>query len=566
MKVLALILVAFLSQQTHPGATSTLRGVIFKTGTTTPIDKAIVELRSEKDAEPRVVTTGSNGRFEFLNVPPGPYQLHATRNGYLSTSFGQRGASGSSRTLKIEPGSTLDNLELFMTATGAIAGRVFDDTGEPLANVSVEALKYSYTNGERSLTPVGSDTTNDLGEFRVFWLPPGQYYLRAAPESAVSGKVFTVMKLKDSVLMSGTVEFSANSFSFDKLGSGPNTGRALVPVYYPGTVDPQLATGIDVRPGADVRGIDFRLTHVTTRKVRGMAIDSVTGQPSSSGDVTLVPRGDLGGELSSSISPTGLFEFTGVRPGSYVLMANARIEEEGKQERVMAGTTKVEVGESDLHSIVVTLQRTVTIEGVISIDGPATIPPDIYPELALIGTQRHSSTTSEYNDGTNTQFRFSNIREGEYRIGWESPDALPPGMYLKSGSFGPVDALNSNIQVDQRTRDRLQIVFGMNAGVVMGTVVNRERKPAPGVKVVLVPDTHRQRNDLYRTTSTDESGQFKIERVPPGSYSVYAWEDIEGGLWRDAEFLRKHASSGRPLHVAESRQETIEIVVIPSAF
>jgi hypothetical protein len=566
MKVLALILVAFLSQQTHPGATSTLRGVIFKTGTTTPVDKAIVELRPEKDAEPRVATTGSNGRFEFLNVPSGPYQLNASRNGYLNTSFGQRGASGSSRTLKIEPGATVDNLELFMTATGAIAGRVFDDTGEPLANVSVEALKYSYVNGERSLTPVGSDTTNDLGEFRLFWLPPGQYYLRAVPENSVGDKMFTIMKVKDSVLMSGTVEFSANSFSLGKLASGPNTGRALVPVYYPGTADPQLASAIDVRSGADVRGIDFRLTHVITRKVRGTAIDSVTGQPSSSGDVTLVPRGDFGGDLSSSISPTGMFEFNGVRPGSYLLVANALIDDEGKQERVRSGTTRVEVGESDLNSIVVTLQRSVTIEAAITVDGPATIPPDVYPELTLTGTQHHSSTTSEYDDGINTQFRFSNVREGEYRIGWESSDALPPGVYLKSASFGPVDALNGSIQVDQRTRDRLQIVFGTNAGVVMGTVVNRERKPAPGVKVVLVPDTHRQRNDLYRTTSTDESGQFKIERVPPGSYSVYAWEDIEDGLWRDAEFLRKHAGSGRSLHVVESRQETVEIVVIPSGF
>jgi hypothetical protein len=88
--------------------------------------------------------------------------------------------------------------------------------------------------------------------------------------------------------------------------------------------------------------------------------------------------------------------------------------------------------------------------------------------------------SAEYQDNINTQFRFPNVFEGEYRIRWDSSEDLPPGVYLRSASFGPIDALNGSIQIDQRTRARLQIVLGANARGVMGTVVDRERKSASG--------------------------------------------------------------------------------------
>jgi Polysaccharide lyase family 4, domain II len=84
------------------------------------------------------------------------------------------------------------------------------------------------------------------------------------------------------------------------------------------------------------------------------------------------------------------------------------------------------------------------------------------------------------------------------------------------------------------------------------------------VKVVLIPDAaHRQRNDLYQTTVSDDSGRFRFEHIPPGDYALFAWEDIEDGIWRDAEFLRRYAGSGRPLHIVEGGRETVEIVAIP---
>src|SRR5207253_8170180 len=79
----------------------------------------------------------------------------------------------------------------------AIAGSIYDGHGEALGNVEVRALKASYPEGRRVLTPVASAVTNDLGEYRLFWLAPGRYYIAAVPDSferrMMSGGNFSIL-------------------------------------------------------------------------------------------------------------------------------------------------------------------------------------------------------------------------------------------------------------------------------------------------------------------------------------------------------------------------------------
>src|SRR4030095_9663373 len=113
---------------------------------------------------------------------------------------------------------------------------------------------------------------------------------------------------------------------------------------------------------------------------------------------------------------------------------------------------------------------------------------------------------------------------------------------------------------------RGQIVVGSSAGVVEGVVRDNLRNLVRA-RVVLVPDlAHRQRADLYQSISTDDSGRFRLQGIPPGDYVLFAWEDIENGLWLDPEFLKRHEPSGRSIRILESIRETIEIVAIPLAF
>jgi hypothetical protein len=190
MKQLALLLGVMImtstAQQHPPRQTVTVKGIVLQIGSRQPVAKVLVKLADANDQEAVGVTTGPDGRFEFENVPDGRYSLVASRNGYLESNYGQRGPSGSSRDLVIQSGIFTNNIELILTPSGAVSGRVVDNTGDPVMNVTVAALKYAYRDGQKVLISEETAQSNDLGEFRIFGLPPGQYLINAKPQKAGS--------------------------------------------------------------------------------------------------------------------------------------------------------------------------------------------------------------------------------------------------------------------------------------------------------------------------------------------------------------------------------------------
>ena len=59
-------------------------------------------------------------------------------------------------------------------------GRVLDEEGEPLARAVVTVLRQQYVRGEKQLAPAGADQSDDRGQYRVFGLPPGDYFVSAS--------------------------------------------------------------------------------------------------------------------------------------------------------------------------------------------------------------------------------------------------------------------------------------------------------------------------------------------------------------------------------------------------
>src|SRR5215471_16332882 len=253
------ILVAALLVQVQPAA---IEGIVLRAGTTQPIANAVVELGRGNKSQ-NAAATGADGRFEFRNLAPGRYSLTVSRNGYLDSAYGQRGSNGTGSSLSVESGQTLKEIRLTMVATGAISGRVSDSRGEPVANVPVQALKYSYQAGQRTLSVVKTESTNDRGEYRLFWLPPGTYFVSA---STGAGGVADIFMFAPDTGGNRTIRISGNGLVVN--GDRPTAeklGEADAPVYYPGVPDSQSAAPVDVRPEADLAGIDFSLTRVKTR-------------------------------------------------------------------------------------------------------------------------------------------------------------------------------------------------------------------------------------------------------------------------------------------------------------
>ena len=75
----------------------------------------------------------------------------------------------------------LDKADITMPRGSAISGRIVDEFGEPLADAQVSAMRSTWVNGKRRLQSTGRMAqTNDLGQYRIYGLPPGEYFVSAS--------------------------------------------------------------------------------------------------------------------------------------------------------------------------------------------------------------------------------------------------------------------------------------------------------------------------------------------------------------------------------------------------
>src|SRR6185436_9980695 len=172
-----------------------LQGTVIKAGTNEPVVKAAVELkRSSGDSRVYTATTSNQGVFIFNDVPPAEYNLTVSRPGFVQAAYGERKPGGPGTPVKITDAPVTVRMNL--TPTVVISGRILDRNGQPLGNATVEAKKMSYAQGKQQLTNVQSTITNDLGEYRLFYLTPGKYYVSATP--TVGGRSMSMGGSRDS--------------------------------------------------------------------------------------------------------------------------------------------------------------------------------------------------------------------------------------------------------------------------------------------------------------------------------------------------------------------------------
>lgn len=555
-----LVLTSFL--QLQPGS---ITGTVKTTGGA-PVAKATVTLTLEGQQGTASVITGSDGSFLFPSLPAGRYRLAAKRTGYMDAAYGKHSRDGNGSAIIIGPGTNLQNLNLTLTAYGAISGRITDADGEPVGAVTVEALRYSFSNGRRTLTPVKTLSTNDRGEYRLFWLPPGRYYIRCARLNN------PFINLDPEALLAVQRALSDNAGA-----------RDIVPTYFPGTPDPQRASSIDLPPGADYGGVDFTLNPAIGRRVHVTVVDGNAGQsgqrPST---LILVPRNAAGpmDVKRSGTNVNGEGQFTAIPPGSYNLIATggfppgtATMARQGTApSRPMAtkrsgASVPVEVADQDVD-VTVSLEPSVDIAGRVTIeglrDGTGVDSHPVVSVLAEGATATSQGITDFAEFQGNDKFDLVDVVAGDYSVLVEQ---IPQNQYLKSVRFGSTDVLADGLHIDSRLSGTLDIVLGANGGTVTGTVADAGGQPAANVSVTLVPDENRRnRDDLYKKVSADAAGRFTIQGIAPGDYTIFAWDNLDPANLYDADFIHRFESQGRAVHLSESGTESGELTSIPDAY
>lgn len=323
------------------GEKCSVAGMVVRKGSSEPIHFAHVTLTNEGDEQKSLHgTTAADGRFAIKEVPPGDYRVTVTRNGYVSESYGAKRPMDPGLPLALSSGKQVNDLIFRMTRAAIITGRVRDENGEPLPWAQVTASLSYFMQGKRTLMPAGSSVTNDLGEYRLFNLPPGKYLLSAGYEmsQSVGMAMATVM-------------------------GGREEREGLTTTYYPGTSDPLQAAAINVEPGAEIRSMDFSLQPSGVFHIRGH-VSGLNPGPAGFGGAVILRKGNT--RVSSALpertaavkSEDGTFDIDQVASGSYEIIA---VEFSGNSPRMTH--RPVEVGGADVDSVNLTFEPGVNITG-----------------------------------------------------------------------------------------------------------------------------------------------------------------------------------------------------------
>src|SRR5215472_7059286 len=345
MNMLLMVLVALVASIGRPGQQprASIEGIVVKLGTGEPLANASVQLNledaqvEERPSGPRpredfhrAAKSDRDGRFIFENVAPGNYRLIATyEGGYVPAEYGQRSPTEQGSNFEIAAGQKMTGVQLAMSPTGSISGRVYGKNGEPVGNAQVMAMRQVYKDGRRTLTIVQMVATDDRGEYRLFWLAPGRYYVSAKPditELAVNigqANSYNAPAVRITPPMRfGTFEQATlPSIKTRRLKTGEIVEEMYLPVYYPGTPDPQSAAPIAVAAGATAGGVDVttEIGLLRPHHIRGRIIDQTTGQPVGQASISAVPHtNDPYFTIAAARSDVqGLFDLSGVPSGSY---------------------------------------------------------------------------------------------------------------------------------------------------------------------------------------------------------------------------------------------------------
>lgn len=157
-------------------------------------------------------------------------------------------------------------------------------------------------------------------------------------------------------------------------------------------------------------------------------------------------------------------------------------------------------------------------------------------------------------------FRFDNVANATYNV---SLVGLPPEAFVKSARYSGFDALDHGVVVAGR-EGSLDIRIGLSGGRVDGLVLDSVRKPLADARVVLVPELrYRDNFSMFRIQSTDQNGIFTIRGVPPGNYSVFAWDEVADGAYYDPEFLAQVEARGQPVAVNAGSVVSVQLSAIP---
>ncbi len=453
-------------------------------------------------------TTDNEGRFEMKQVEAGRYEFYASHIGYLEQHYQAKGADADSgAVLSLTSGQEVNDAMFRLLRAGVITGKVVDDTGEPMMSVNISVL-HKPSQEEREdqgprgrkleMTSVSVGFTDDRGEYRVYGLKPGEYYVKAAETG-------------EPPFSAGPLEEGSNSMVLHEMGS------QYAPIYYPGVLQTDQAQAVTLSAGEEAQA-DFAMRRIKLVEVAGRVI----GPDGSAADhvfVQLSQAGisDWGGESGSGTDSKGEFSIKGVPPGTYIVRAGLH-----EKDKYYSTQQKIEVGDTKIDSIVLALGGGATIHGRMVTANGAALPSGRIAVHLVPTNDEGPAGFGRADVNKDGSFELDGVTDGSYAV---ISSSIGPGWFVKSAHLGNEDALQNGVQVEGgAAKGSLNIVVSSDGAQIEGTVTDSDKsQPLSGVQVKAMVDPSSDYNfSRFRATTTDQNGHFVLKDIPPGKYKVSA--------------------------------------------
>ena len=492
-----------------------LAGRVVNVATGDPIRKASVRLSLRGGVE-TIGTTDADGKFRFKHLLPGEYNLSAEKSGF-------EGSDASILTLRA--GDDLKDLKLQLSAAAAVSGRVLDEDGDPVPNAEVTLWYRQNFLGQYKLVRRRSAKANDKGEFRMDGLLPGRCLLSAGPNSDLQASN------KDKMV--------------DSKGDPVSVRDAVT--YYPNALLIDEASAIDLVGGAEMGGADIRLRRSKTYRISGKIADLERFAIAGASVSVLWPR--TGVSELAKLSQTGEFSAEGFLPGRYELSLSSP----GKGS---LGRMPVEVTDTDVTGVTIKLYVPSEVDLHVVAERE-----DGKPLPFLMAFLRKNpvdlNTWCEVEDGVCT---IHNVEPGKYTLDFRGKAPC----YIKSIRSGAKTFSARAVDVPEGVI-ALDVVLSDAMAQIDGEVINDgDQHEAPSFEVALVPVT--AAGELFalpRVTDLDQYGHFSFHDLPPGTYRLYAEEELGIDRWSNPDLVHEMESMGTKVEIAERDKLHVQLNPIP---
>jgi len=529
--------------------TASIRGKVTTADTGAPVRGAEVRLSSDGRFS-RLVTSDGDGRYELRDLPAGQFKLVVSRTGFITLQFGQRRPFEASTTINLREGEEY-GANVALIRGGAIYGRLTDAFGDPAAGIRVQVLRSRMVQGSRRLQSVGpGDQTDDTGAFRVYGLPPGDYFVAAS-------------------------------------GSAVDAVKRDPPIYYPGSPSLAEAQRITLGVGAEATA-DFQMASVPNARISGVVLNS-SGAPApgamvnlNSGVVGLGPNVDgstAAFQIHADAALDGSFRLENVPPGPYTLSAMLPFASgfgAALDTAAASGRPALEamnrVPETVFMPIVMTGDNMTDITLVTRPGGRLTgrfvadtgvvrpLPSGVRVSLRSgngggVTMSIGNSVSIANRDFANRDFQLAGMT-GPFHLEVEN---VPDGWAVKSLLLDGTDVTDEPIELNGE--GTIRIVLTDRVTLVGGTI--QSRSAAATQSVIVFPDDETKwtwPTRYVKSARADEQGQFQIRGLPAGDrYLAAAVDYLEDGDEQDPQFLERLRNRATSFSLNEGEQRALQL-------